>query len=94
MRLAAFRQRARLMAGEPLERRDGWWHKLALLWRDGYSGWIIAALAGAFSMATHFGMWWLVAGGGWLGAALITLGSTVAMVAVGIWLMLGLIATR
>src|SRR5919205_1232619 len=49
------------------------------LGREGYAGWIIAALVGAFSMATHFGAYWLIAGGGWLGAALVTLCSTVVM---------------
>jgi hypothetical protein len=92
-RLEAFRPRARLMAGEPLG-RIGWIARLRRLWREGYAGWIIASLAGAFSMATHFGAYWLIAGGGWLGAALITLGSTLVMVALCFWVVLGLAETR
>jgi hypothetical protein len=45
-------------------------------------------------MATHFGLLWLVSGGGWAGAALVTLASTVAMVAVCVWLLLGLNPSR
>lgn len=92
-RLTRFRPRARLMRGEPLE-QPAWVAKLRLLWRDGYAGWIVAALAGAFSMATHFGMLWLVTGGGWTGAVVVTVASTAAMVAVCIWLLLGLIPSR
>jgi hypothetical protein len=92
-RLAAFRPRARLMAGEPLG-KPGWVAKLQHLWRDGHSGWIIAALVGAFSMATHFGAYWLIAGGGWLGATLVTLGSTVLMTAACFWVLLGLVSPR
>ena len=68
--------------------------RLRRLWREGYAGWIIASLAGAFSMATHFGAYWLIAGGGWLGAAAITVGSTVVMVAICFWVVLGLAESR
>src|SRR5579883_3295942 len=78
-RLAALRNQMRL-AEERLT-PPSWLDRLRFLWREGYSGWIIASLVGAFSMATHFGAFWLIAGGGWLGATLITLGSTVLMVA-------------
>ncbi|MGH2354379.1 MAG: hypothetical protein ACRDI2_03400 [Chloroflexota bacterium] len=90
-RLDAFRPRARLMAGEPTEPIT-WWTKVRLVWRGGYAGWIIAALVGAFSMATHFGAFWLIAGGGWLGAAVITILSTAVMVAACLWILLGLVA--
>ena len=63
-------------------------------WREGYGGWIIACLAGSFSMATHFGAWWLIAGGGWLGAAVVTLGSTALMVLACAWVGLGLLNGR
>jgi hypothetical protein len=92
-RLARFRPRARMMRGEPLE-QPAWFGKLRLLWRDGYSGWIVASLAGAFSMATHFGLLWLVSGGGWAGAAVVTLASTAVMVTVCVWLLLGLNPSR
>jgi hypothetical protein len=91
-RLHAYRSRARLMAGEPL--RIGWWRTARHLWREGYSGWIIALLAGSFSMATHFGLLWLVTGGGWAGAAAVTVASTVAMVCLGAWIGLGLVTGR
>ncbi len=90
-RLQAFRTRARMMVDEPLTPLP-WHRKLRLLWRDGYSGWILAALVGAFSMATHFGAFWLIAGGGWLGATLITLLSTILMVAACFWVLIGLVA--
>lgn len=90
-RLAAFRPRARLMAGEPLK-PIRWWRKIRLAWKDGYAGWILACLAGAFSMATHFGAFWLIAGGGWPGAIAITLLSTAVMVALCAWIGVGLIS--
>lgn len=98
-RLEAFRERARLLEGEPEPAPStsgpfGWWSKLRIMWRTGYSGWIIAAVAGAFSMATHFGAFWLIAGGGWPGAVAITLASTVVMVAACFWVMLGLVGPR
>ena len=82
-----------MMAGEPVG-RPGWWAKLRLIWRGGYAGWIVAALVGAFSMATHFGMFWLVVGGGWLGAIVITLLSTAAMSLACVWIVLGLVNPR
>ena len=91
-RLNAFRATARYMAGESLEPVT-WWRKVRHAWRDGYAGWIVASLVGAFSMATHFGAYWLISGGGWLGAAAVTLLSTAAMVGVCAWIGLGLIAT-
>lgn len=90
-RLNAFRPRARLMAGEPTGLR-AWWRKMQLVWRGGHAGWIIATLVGAFSMATHFGAFWLITGGGWLGATVITLLSTAGMVAACAWVMLGLLS--
>ena len=92
-RLTAFRARARVLEGEPL-RGQGWIGGLRRAWRRGYSGWILACLAGAFSMATHFGVWWLAAGGGWTGAVLVTLLSTALMVSACAWIGLGLIAGR
>jgi hypothetical protein len=92
-RLSAFRARARLLEGEPLH-APGWAAQLRRAWRQGYSGWIVACLAGAFSMATHFGVWWLAAGGGWPGAVLITFVSTAVMVSACAWIGLGLIAGR
>ena len=92
-RLEAFRPRARLMAGEPTGPL-GTAVRLRALWREGYSGWIIASFVGAFSMATHFGAYWLIAGGGWLGAALVTIGSTLVMVAVCLWVVMGLAGTH
>ena len=89
-RLEALRARAGLLADEPLG-RPSWWRTLRSLWREGYAGWIIAALGGAFSMATHFGAFWLIAGGGWLGAILITLLATALMVAACVWIGLGLL---
>jgi hypothetical protein len=90
-RLDVFRPRARLMAGEPTG-LPGWWRKLQLIWRDGHAGWIIASLVGAFSMATHFGAFWLIAGGGWLGATVITILSTLVMVAACLWILMGLLS--
>ncbi len=81
------------MAGEPLE-TPGWWRKLRFAWREGYSGWVIASVAGAFSMATHFGAYWLITGGGWPGAIAITLLSTLVMVGACAWIGLGLITSR
>jgi hypothetical protein len=92
-RLSAFRARARLMTGEPL-RAPGLRGQLQHAWRDGHTGWIIACLAGSFSMATHFGAWWLIAGGGWLGAALVTLGCTGLMLWTCAWIGLGLLNGR
>lgn len=92
-RLSAFRARARLMAGEPL-RAPGWVGTVRYAWQQGYSGWIVACLAGSFSMATHFGVWWFAAGGAWLGAILVTLLCTVVMVAACAWIGLGLVAGR
>ena len=92
-RLTAFRPRARLMAGEPLGRPE-WLAKLRLMWREGHAGWIVATMVGAFSMATHFGAYWLIAGGGWLGAAVVTVASTILMTAVGFWILLGLLGAR
>lgn len=89
-RLDAFRPRARLMADEPTG-LVAWWRKVQLIWHGGHAGWIVAALLGSFSMATHFGAFWLITGGGWLGAAVITVLSTIAMVACCAWIMLGLI---
>lgn len=91
-RLAAFRARARTMVGEPLETITGLARVRALM-RDGHSGWVWATLIGAFSMATHFGAYWLIAGGGWLGAALITMLGTAIMVALCLWVLLGLVGT-
>jgi hypothetical protein len=92
-RLSAFRSRARMMAGEPLV-RPGLRAQLRHAWREGYAGWILACLAGSFSMATHFGAWWLIAGGGWLGAAVVTLGSTALMLWTCAWIGLGLLNGR
>lgn len=91
-RLNAFRATARYMAGESMESVT-WWRKVRHAWRDGYAGWIVASLVGAFSMATHFGAYWLISGGGWLGAAAVTVLSTAAMVGVCAWIGLGLITT-
>ena len=92
-RLSAIRSRARLMEEAPLS-SPGWWAQLRHAWRGGYSGWILACLAGAFSMATHFGVWWLAAGGGMLGAVAVTLVCTALMVTACAWIGLGLIAGR
>lgn len=92
-RLWAWRSRARLMAGEPLA-GPGWWGQVRHAWREGYSGWVIACLVGSFSMATHFGAWWLIAGGGWAGAVLVTLFSTFVMVSTCAWIGLGLLRGR
>jgi hypothetical protein len=89
-RLDAFRPRARLMADEPTG-LVAWWRKVKLIWYGGHAGWIVAALAGSFSMATHFGAFWLITGGGWAGAAAITVLSTIGMVACCAWIMFGLI---
>jgi hypothetical protein len=89
-RLDAFRPRARLMADEPTG-LVAWWRKVKLIWYGGHAGWIVAALLGSFSMATHFGAFWLITGGGWVGAAAITLLSTFGMVACCAWIMFGLI---
>jgi hypothetical protein len=67
------------------------WGKLRLLWSQGYAGAMVAVLVGAFSMATHFGAYWLIAGGGWPGAIAITVLSTVLVVAACIWIGLGLL---
>ena len=90
-RLSAVRSRARLMEEAPLD-SPGWWAQLRHAWRGGYSGWILACLAGAFSMATHFGVWWLAAGGDILGAVAVTLVCTAVMVTACAWIGLGLIA--
>jgi hypothetical protein len=90
-RLSAFRVRARFLTGEPLE-PPRWWQRMRLAWRHGYAGWIIAALAGSFSMATHFGAFWLITGGGWPGAIAITLLSTAIMVGLCAWIGLGLVS--
>ena len=92
-RLSAFRTRARLMEGEPL-RAPGWAGQLRHAWRQGYSGWIVACLAGAFSMATHFGVWWLAAGGDWPGAVVVTVLATLLMISACAWIGLGLISGR
>ncbi|MBI3972813.1 MAG: hypothetical protein HY332_16170 [Chloroflexi bacterium] len=73
---------------------SGWLGRVRFLWRRGYRGWLLASLIGAFSMATHFGAFWLIADGGWLGAAVVTLGSTVLMVAVCFWILEGLVGTK
>ena len=92
-RLSAYRARARLMVGEPLV-APGWWAEVRHAWREGYAGWVIACLLGSFSMATHFGAWWLIAGRGWAGAIVVTLLSTVVMVSTCAWIGLGLIKGR
>jgi hypothetical protein len=92
-RLATFRPRARLMADEPVG-LVAWWRKVQLIWRGGHAGWLIAAFVGAFSMATHFGAFWLIVGGGWVGAAVITMLSTLAMVALCAWIMMGLLGRQ
>jgi hypothetical protein len=92
-RLDAFRPRARLMADEPVG-LVAWWRKLQLIWHEGHMGWVIAALLGSFSMATHFGAYWLITGGGWVGATAITVLSTVAMVGACAWVIVGLIDHR
>ena len=92
-RLSAISARARLMEGEPLG-APGWRAQVRHAWRSGYSGWILACLAGAFSMGTHFGVWWLAAGGGMLGAVAVTLVSTGLMVMTCAWIGLGLLAGR
>lgn len=92
-RLSAFRSRARMMAGEPLV-APGLRAQLRHAWREGYAGWILACLAGSFSMATHFGAWWLISGGGWLGAIVVTLGSTAVMLWTCAWIGLGLLNGR
>jgi hypothetical protein len=92
-RLDAFRPRARLMADEPMG-LVAWWRRLQLIWHQGHIGWVIAALLGSFSMATHFGAFWLITGGGWLGATVITVLSTAAMVGACAWIIVGLIDHR
>ena len=92
-RLAAVRSRATLMEKAEVN-PPGWMAQLRHAWRGGYSGWILACLAGAFSMATHFGVWWLAAGGGMLGAVAVTLVCTAVMVIACAWIGLGLIAGR
>jgi hypothetical protein len=92
-RLDAFRPRARLMADEPVG-LVAWWRKLRLIWQEGHMGWVIAALVGSFSMATHFGAFWLITGGGWIGATAITVHSTAAMVGACAWIIVGLIDHR
>jgi hypothetical protein len=89
-RLDAFRPRARMMADEPTG-IVAWWRKVQLIWHGGHAGWIVACLLGSFSMATHFGAFWLITGGGWPGAIVVTVLSTGAMVACCAWIMLGLI---
>jgi hypothetical protein len=92
-RLASFRHRARMMAGEPLGQLR-WWQQVRVAWKGGYAGWVLACLIGSFSMATHFGAYWLIVGGGWLGAIVITLFSTMVMVAACAWIGLGIAAGR
>ncbi|HAN15246.1 MAG TPA: hypothetical protein DCP73_06525 [Chloroflexi bacterium] len=58
-----------------------WWGYIR---RRGYVAWIVTSFVGALSMATHFALLWFVFGGGWVGATLVTLGSAVAMSAVGV----------
>jgi len=92
-RLSAYRARARLMVGEPLV-APGWRAEVRHAWREGYAGWVIACLVGSFSMATHFGAWWLISGHGWAGAIVVTLLCTVVMVSTCAWIGLGLIKGR
>lgn len=82
-RLGAFRQRALDLHGEPIGPMTWgrWWGYIR---RRGYVAWIVTSFVGAFSMATHFALLWFVFGGGWVGATLVTLGSAVAMSAVGV----------
>lgn len=92
-RLAPLRARAAYIEHHPTRPRP-FWLRVRILWRSGYAGWIAAILIGSFSMATHFGAYWLIAGGGWLGAIGITLLSTGMMVFIGGWIGLGLVDSR
>ncbi len=80
-RLVAFRRRVPDLQGEPLGPVT-----LTQRWsaarRRGALAWAAAAGAGAFSMATHFIVLWLALGGGWAGAAIMTVFSTIAMTGV------------
>lgn len=77
-RLVAFRRRVPDLQGEPVGPMT-----FAQRWsaarRRGVVAWGAAACAGAFSMATHFIVIWLALGGGWIGAAVMTVVSTFAM---------------
>ena len=77
-RLVAFRRRLPELHGEPVGPIT-----FAQRWsaarRRGVIAWAAAAGAGAFSMATHFIVLWLATGGGWVGAAVMTVVSTIAM---------------
>ena len=84
--------RARVVLEQPLEHLN-WCGKIRVLWRRGYAGLIVAVLVGAFSMATHFGAYWLIAGGGWLGAIVVTVLSTAFVVAACVWIFLGLVSS-
>lgn len=86
-RLTAFRRRAIDLHGEPvgpLTLGQRW----GQLRRRGLVPWTVASGVGAFSMATHFTVLWFAVGGGWLGAVLITLGSTFIMTAICVWLVM------
>lgn len=80
-RLVAFRRRVPDLHGEPVGPLT-----LAQRWsaarRRGVVAWGAAAGAGAFSMATHFIVLWLATGGGWVGAAVMTVVATIAMTGV------------
>lgn len=77
-RLVAFRRRIPDLQGEPIGPMT-----FAQRWsaarRRGIFAWGAAAGAGAFSMATHFIVLWLALGGGWVGAAVMTMVSTIVM---------------
>jgi hypothetical protein len=93
VRLRTLRAKAGDAGGTRQVAGPAWWGKLRVLWRRGYAGLIVAVLIGAFSMATHFGAFWLIAGGGWPGAIAVTLLSTLLVVAVCIWIAAGLAAS-
>ncbi len=86
-RLGAFRQRALDLLGEPVGPMTWgrWWGHIR---RRGYVAWIVTSFVGAFSMATHFALLWFFFGGGWVGATLVTLGSAVAMSAIGVMIVI------
>lgn len=89
-RLVAFRRRVPDLHGEPIGPVS-----LTQAWsaarRRGVVAWAAAAGAGAFSMATHFIVLWFAMGGGWVGAAVVTVISALAMtgVCVGLVVRLG-----
>jgi hypothetical protein len=88
-RLVAFRRRLPDLHGEPIGPVT-FIQRWSAARRRGVVAWAAAASAGAFSMATHFIVLWLALGGGWVGAAIMTVVSTIAMTGVCIVVVLRL----